>query len=263
MSQPEHALLTGANGVFGLHIAAGLAARGYLTHCVVRSAAKGEALLSQLASKGAPAALLQVHVCDLTDAASIAALPSQLPSLSILVNNAAFTSPTRQEAQSGVELQWATNVLAYQRLMRACLPLLQASSGRAVFVASSYAGGLNVSDPEFKAPGSYCGDSAYRASKQANRMLGRAWAGRYPAVGVYSCHPGVATSAVSLGLGFDLDRSEAAAAGGARTPLFLALSPKEGLESGGYYSDCAVKACKFSQDAGECQRLWELVESYD
>jgi dehydrogenase/reductase SDR family protein 12 len=272
------ALLTGAGGVFGFHIAAGLAAQGFATHLVVRDAAKGEALLRALCAAGAPRALLHAHACDLTSATSLAALAAALPPcLDLLVNNAAVTTPQRQQDAAGVELQWSTNVLAYQRLTRAVLPRLRAAAAaaaaaaggsaagpRVVLVASKYAGGLDLGDVEYAPAGgrAYSGDGAYRASKQANRMLGKAWAGREPGVTFVSCHPGVATSGVSLGLGFDLDRSPEAAVAGAATPLWLASAPAAELQSGAFYSDRRLKACAFSADAAAVEALWALVEGY-
>jgi NAD(P)-dependent dehydrogenase (short-subunit alcohol dehydrogenase family) len=267
----RRAVLTGANGVFGVHIAEGLLQQGIETHCVVRDSEKAAGLRAILESRGVNVALLATHICDLNSASSIASLAAQFSSsrpLNILINNAAATSGTRSETVEGLELQWSTNVLAYQRLTRAVLPHLLASdassNGRArvVFVASNYAGGLNLSDPEFKAR-TYCGDAAYRASKQANRMLCKAWSERCGGVLFFSCHPGVATSNVSLGLGFDLDRSVLAAQAGAKTPLFLALAPTTALTNGGFYSGSKLKACSFCASEEENKELWAIVERYN
>ena len=267
MPTPPTALLTGAGGVFGFWIAFGLLAAGVRVHAVVRDAAKGAALAARLAAAGADTALLQLHAADLDASAAIAALAAALPpALDLLINNAAATAPARRETAAGVELQWSTNVLAYHRLLKAVAPRLRAAAApRAILVASNYAGGLDLRDPEFKAR-AYDGDAAYRASKEANRMLAASWAAELAPHGVrvHGCHPGVATSAVSLGLGFDLDRSEAAARAGAATPLLLALGDAARLApSGAYYSDGRARACAFAADAARRAELWALVESYD
>ncbi len=163
-------------------------------------------------------------------------------------------------------MQWACNVLGYHWLIKELQKnLLRADNAPAkvVNVASFYAGGLDLSDPEFKHR-SYCPDSAYQASKQANRMMARAWSQRLPKekVCVFSCHPGVATSNVSLGLGFDLDRSEKAKKEGAVTPLFLALDPKTSEHNGMYFRDSTPQRCPFSDDAESVERLFNLLESY-
>ena len=75
--------------------------------------------------------------------------------MSCLVNNAAVTTPHRTETKAEEELQWAVYVLAYHRVTKALLPALCRSAdtgtpARVVFVASSYAGGLDLTDPQFK-----------------------------------------------------------------------------------------------------------------
>ena len=140
---PLTALVTGANGVFGRHIVAGLAAKGYEVVAVVRDEAKGKALVE---SVGGGASFL---IADLTSPAQISALASGFGDrpLNALVNNAAITPTTRQESAEGEELQWGCNVLGYHRVVRALLPQLRlaaeaegaaggAAAPRAVFVAS-------------------------------------------------------------------------------------------------------------------------------
>ena len=227
---------------------------------MVRDEAKGAALVSAV---GSPCSFM---VADLSSGPSISALAESFGvdrPLHALVNNAAITPTARQESAEGVELQWAVNVLGYHRLVKSFLPQLQLAAGeaRVVFVASFYAGGLRLADPEFKAA-PYSADAAYRASKQANRMLAAAWASSDQGTGLLfaSCHPGVATSNVSLGLGFDLDRSEKAAVAGAQTPLFLATAPAETLENGGYYADSRLSRCDFCGDKAGCTELFQLCE---
>ena len=257
------ALVTGANGVFGFHIVAGLLSRGWLVFAHTRNDASFEALKARLATLGVPTSLARAACADLSLPSSIAALAASLPpALDVLINNAAITPPARAVSAEGAELQWAVNVLGYHRLTRAALPrLLAAPAPRVIFVASFYAGGLDLADPEFVAR-AYDADSAYKASKQANRMLAAAWAEREPRARFSSCHPGVATSAVSLGLGFDLDRSPAAAKAGAETPLFLATSDAvAAAPSGAFWGDCKPKKCAFSADRGAVAALWAAVEA--
>ena len=132
-----------------------------------------------------------------------------------------------------------------------------------VLVASNYAGGLRLDDAEF-ASRPYDAAAAYRASKQADRMLAAAWAARQPALAVYACHPGIADSSGARGLGMAFSDAQAAAKAGAATPLLLALSPPSALApSGAYYSDGRVARCPFAEDTAGVDGLWALVESYD
>jgi NAD(P)-dependent dehydrogenase (short-subunit alcohol dehydrogenase family) len=56
-------------------------------------------------------------------------------------------------AASGIERHFATNVLGYFRMIQALTPLLSASPlARVVNVASYWAGGLDLTDLEFKGP---------------------------------------------------------------------------------------------------------------
>ena len=123
------------------------------------------------------------------------------------------------------------------------------------------AGGLNLADPEFTKT-SYDASAAYRASKQANRMQAAGWAAAEAGAGITfaSCHPGVSTSNVSLGLGFDLDRSEKSQMDGALTPIFLATTPASQLTNGGYYADSSESRCEFCGDKAAVTQLFDLCE---
>ena len=95
--------------------------------------------------------------------------------LHVLINNAACTPRTRQETPEGIEMQFATIVLGYFRLIDEFTAILKASApARIVNVASYWAGDLDLNDLEFTRR-SYNNDQAYRQSKQADRMLSAAF----------------------------------------------------------------------------------------
>jgi retinol dehydrogenase 12 len=261
------AVVTGAYGVFGVHIVEGLLAAGIATVCVGRNQSKAEALVSKMREKY-PSVKCSHFAYDVSDHSQVRQLAAALGDTPIefLVNNAAVTPTERTESSTGIEMQWACNVLGYHWMMKELeknLLLSSCSPARVINVASSYAGGLDLTDVEFKKR-PYNPDSAYRASKQANRMTTRAWADRWPSdrIVAFSCHPGVATSAVSLGLGYDLDRSEAAARRGAATPLFLCLDPAAPARTGGYFRDSRPQECPFAADAQGVRGLTELLDGY-
>ena len=89
-----------------------------------------------------------------------------------------------------------------------------------VDVSSYWAGDLDIDDLEFKSR-PYNNDTAYRQSKQANRMLTVAFARRVGehGVSVNACHPGDVNSSLSNNLGFGGHESPRE---GARTPAWLA-----------------------------------------
>ena len=78
----------------------------------------------------------------------------------------------------------------------------------------------------------------------------------------FSCHPGVATSPVSMGLGFDLDRSLEAQVAGAKTPFHLCLDPDVVRHNGAYFADSAPQSCIFSRNPAALYSLYQLLETY-
>jgi len=105
--------------------------------------------------------------------------------------------------------------------------------GRIVNVASNYAGGLNLSDYDFVRR-QYDETSAYKASKQADRMLTAKAAEEFRALNitVNACHPGVVTSPLLKGLGMSSGFDSSAKA--AETPVFLATSDSVSATTGTY-----------------------------
>lgn len=153
-----------------------------------------------------------------------------------LINNAACAQRTRQETPEGIEMQFATNVLAYFRLIDQFTDILKTSvPARVVNVASYWAGGLDLNDLEFTRR-NYDNDLAYRQSKQANRMLSAAFAERLEPfdVAVNACHPGDVNSTLSNDLGFGGHETPDQ---GAKTPVWLATDPM-GLNKTGRSGDC-------------------------
>jgi NAD(P)-dependent dehydrogenase (short-subunit alcohol dehydrogenase family) len=133
---------------------------------------------------------------DLSSPASVrafaAAFSGRYTRLDALINNAAASLPTRELTPEGFERHWATNVLGPHLLTVLLVPALRASGhGRIVDVSTLAAGGLDVSDSQFERR-RYNGTAAYRASKQAGRML--TWALAHELE-----HQGVTANAVNPG----------------------------------------------------------------
>ncbi|CAD7946074.1 unnamed protein product [Amoebophrya sp. A25] len=222
---------------------------------------------------------LTFEVCDVSSKTDVQALAKRFgPSrpLSILINNAAVTPERQQFTKEGIDLQWATNVLGYHWMIDAFASNLElghskigpqeALSPSVVNVASFYAGELDVDDPEFKNR-PYDVDESYRASKMANRMQSKGWAERLKARGirVNAVHPGIATSKVSLGLGFDLDRSQGAAEECAKGPVTVALQaaePKSSDLTGLYFDSVKRSKCKWQEDKAGVAKLMALCDGY-
>lgn len=255
-------LLTGATGAIGGGIARGLARQpdGELV-LAVRDLARGQAFAEALRRESGNDAI-RCELLDVASGTSIAALAERFSGpLSVLVNNAAIAPGGRLQNDEGVELQFATNVLGYQRLTTALLPILEATApARVVNVASYWAGGLDLDDLQFERR-RYHNDAAYRQSKQANRMLSVAWAERLGDLGVSvnACHPGDVDSRLSRDLGFGGPDS---AEQGARTPLLLATEATLEGTTGLYFARGKPADCEFSRDREAIERLFEIVSRF-
>jgi NAD(P)-dependent dehydrogenase (short-subunit alcohol dehydrogenase family) len=245
----KRAVVTGATGAIGGAIARRLAAEGWELVLPVRNAARAGAL---------PGEAFEV---DLGRRASIEAFARALTApVHALVNNAAECPRRREETPEGIERQLATNVLGYLWLLQALEPALAAAGGaRVVMVASYWAGGLDLDDLEFRRR-RYDNDSAYRQSKQANRMVTAALAERLaaPRIWIGSCHPGDVNSKLSNALGFGGSESPEQ---GADTPAWLVTADDPG-PSGGYYADRRPRSCEFSRDRAATAALLQALAAY-
>jgi NAD(P)-dependent dehydrogenase (short-subunit alcohol dehydrogenase family) len=179
----------------------------------------------------------------------------------LLVNNASTTPRQRLETEEGIEMQWAVNVLAYYRMIHAFTPHLASAKGaRIVNVASYWAGDLDLSDPEFKRR-RYHNDTAYRQSKQADRMLTLSFAELLndKNITVNACHPGDVNSKLSNNLGYGGHETPEQ---GADTPVWLALSQELEGVSGKYFEHRRETYCGYMDDRQNVKKLFELCGRY-
>jgi NAD(P)-dependent dehydrogenase (short-subunit alcohol dehydrogenase family) len=262
MSYRTHALVTGATGAIGGAIAKGLASDGEREVVLVaRNRDKAERAVQRIRRETGNSHV-RFELADLSRGDAIHQLADRWNGpLHILVNNAAITPRQREESPDGVELQFATNVLGYFRIIRAFTPYLRAAEGaQVVNVASYWAGGLDLDDLEFRQR-RYNNDTAYRQSKQANRMLSTAFAERLAdqQVCVNACHPGDVNSTLSNNLGFGGHQSPEE---GADTPVWLAIGSASAKTTGHYFENRRAVTCGFSKDRNRMQRLFEACETY-
>jgi NAD(P)-dependent dehydrogenase (short-subunit alcohol dehydrogenase family) len=195
---------------------------------------------------------------------------ARFPRIDRLVLNAAVWSVVKRYAPSGHERTWATNVLGHHLLLRLLEPrLAESAPARVVIVASGLAHSLDEDDVSFdRRP--YRGVAAYAQSKQAQRMLTRAYARRLAPSGVSVCamHPGFTrTTAFARGGGI-----EGAIAGlgallfgkaprkAADTAVWLATSDALEGVSGGYFQDRNELPCGFVDPLRE-DRLHALCDA--
>lgn len=255
------AIITGAYGAIGRSIARKIAEAGYRTCLVGRDGSRLKSAVDDIVKKtGNPDVFAEV--VDLSSGTEITGFARRWNGpLSILVNNAATAPRKRTLSSEGVEMQFAVNVLSYFRMINAFREFLNAGEGsRVVNVASYWAGGLDLSDIEFSHR-AYDNDSAYRQSKQADRMLTVIFAEKLQNSGitVNSCHPGDVNSKLSNDLGFGGHETPDE---GAATPAWLALSPEVKDQTGHYFAHRRQAFCEFSADRDGIVKLFETCSSY-
>ncbi len=266
-------IVTGATAGIGREIARNLACQGASLTLPCRDLERGERAREDIL-RDAPDAQIALVELDLASQPSIRSFVREFtrkhPALHVLVNNAGIVMPTRTLGPDGIELTWATNVLAYHLLSELLLDLLLRSGpARIVNVASTAAGGLDVSDVQF-ARRRYTKFNAYRQSKQANRMLSWALAERLrgTSVTVNVAHPGLVASELPRhgnGIGSMVDRAFFALFGksprkGADTAAWLASSADVDGVSGRFWASRRELRCAF-RDPGEIEALRELCDA--
>jgi retinol dehydrogenase 12 len=255
------AIVTGANGTIGRAISAGMASRGHTVVMVCRNPERAKQTVRGV-QQDVPDADLRTEIVDLSRRGDIEAFAQAWRGpLHVLINNAAIAPRLRSETPLGIELEFATNVLGYVWMMRAFEGVLRRSApARVVNVASYWAGDLDLGDLEFRRR-AYDNDTAYRQSKQANRMLTVAFANRWDPseITANSCHPGDANSALSNSLGYGgHETAEEAAA----TPVWLATDASVAGVTGRYFAGCRERACEFASDARAIAALDAICAKY-
>jgi NAD(P)-dependent dehydrogenase (short-subunit alcohol dehydrogenase family) len=268
------AMITGATSGIGRETAFQMAAAGASLVLAVRDVASGKTVADEIARKTGRAPPLVVS-CDVSRPESVRACAAEVrghvPHLDVLVNNAGIRKITRDETTAGVESVFDTNVLGYHRVTHELLPLLEAAPrARIVNVASTFAGGLDFEDLEFRRR-PWSDEAAYKQSKQANRLWTWALARRLKGkrVTANAMSPGLVDTklfremkgfqrTVMSGLAMLFGRSVAK---GADTVSWLALSADVDGQSDTFWVDRKKTRCSFRNEADE-ERMWSICDDY-
>lgn len=255
----KNVIVTGAYGQIGKAISRQLAGSGYNVTMVGRDHNKLQSAREEI-SREVPGSDVDIAVVDLSLQKDIRRFAEDwVKPLHVLINNAGTTPVERRETEEGIEVQWATNVLGYFWLTKFLTCIMNSSApARVINVASYYAGGLDLDDPEFKKR-KYNNDAAYQQSKQADRMLTVAFAEKLAALGitVNSCHPGDVNSKLSNNLGYHGGMSPDQ---GAATPVWLATDPSVEKITGKFFAQKKEQWCEFSHDKNSIERLFRICE---
>lgn len=255
------AIVTGAYGAIGKAIAEGMAAKGYRLFMLGRDQKALDEARREIISKTGNTRV-EVRALDLSRKNEIRSLAEQWEGpLHVLINNAAATPRSRMETPEGIEMQFATNVLGYFWMTQYFAPFMEGlSDARIVNVASYWAGDLRLDDLEFRIR-RYHNDTAYRQTKQANRMLTAAFAARLSEknIAVLAAHPGDVNSKLSNNLGYGgWEPPEK----GADTPLYCATDPALKGLTGKYFEHLEETPCPFAADSRAVEELFRLCERY-
>jgi len=271
LSATSVALVTGANSGMGFETAAAIAAVGGQVLLGCRDPQRGQAAADDIVETTGNADVHVVHL-DLASLASVRTAASRVldrvGAVDVLVNNAAASLRTRQVTEDGFERHWATNVLGPYLLTTLLMPALVASGhGRVVDVSTVAAGGLNLEDTQYERR-RFSGTGAYRASKQAARMLAWSMAEREPAsaVTVNCVNPGYVLTDLTMNAGafvralVALTKFRAqTAAEGADTAIWAATAPEVAGVTGRFFRRRREITCRFREPVQRAA-LWNLVE---
>ena len=201
--------------------------------------------------------------------------------IGILVNDAAecpgqqkfVQRPQRQENGQvkivDVDSQFASNVLGYHFMIKVFSDHFVANNEErpthVVNVASNWAGDLDLADLNFQRR-RYDNDSAYRQSKQCDRMLSKLWSEKLPNARINSCHPGDPCTTLSKDLGYNLwapAPTRNFIEGSTPIPMLCGLESKS-VGTGGWYEGTGgtPRKCRFGNLGTQSQQLFHVCESY-
>ncbi|MET1089057.1 MAG: SDR family NAD(P)-dependent oxidoreductase [Arthrobacter sp.] len=268
------ALVTGATGGLGKAVAAGLAREGAAIVVVGRSLARAEEATAGILAQ-APGSRLEPLACDLSVQSSIRSAASDFLSahdrLDVLVNAAGVFRKERHVTPDGLELTFATNVMAYFLLTNLLLDALKHAAGvkaadaRIVNVASRYGNtSLNFDDLQ-TATGKYSYLRSTPPTMLARVLLTQEFAERLRGTGVVAnaVHPGLVKNTTLLQdvggpFRWITNTFGARAEKAAETAIWLAGSPETARVSGKLWAKRQeLPTPGMGSDPEARRRLWE------
>lgn len=233
----------------------------------VRDAARGAAVVQELAAAGGEAELL---VADLASYTSVRQAATKFlerhSALDVLVNNAGTVTRHRQVTGDGHERMWQTNFLGHVLLTRLLLGALRRGASPRIVNVSSEAhrsGRIPWDDPELSQ--GFRPLRMYAQSKLAQVLYTRELARREPAIAVTALHPGAIWTGIwkpaPAPLRWLLRLWLAPTHKGAPPVVRLAVATDVAGRSGVYFNRWKEEApAPQAQDDAAAARLWDLAE---
>ena len=265
-------IITGPTSGIGKVIALELACPGVNVTLACRDLGRGEELAKEIrASK--PGASLEVSLVDTSSQQSIRDFARRFREshtrLDVLINNASLSRGVlpKENSVDGIELTFATNVVAYYLLIHQLRELLVASApARIINVASEFASDLDLDDLQFERR-PFDSMKAYAQSKACDRLLTWALARRVAESNVTAnaMTPGLVTdtglyrNAAPEVLSRLRQRGGRTVEQGADTAIWLATSPEVEGVSNKFFFDRQEKECQFRNQENE-ERLWAICK---
>lgn len=190
-------LVTGAGSGLGLAAAVGFARLGASVRALGRDGRRAEDAV-RLALQQAPGTDVRPVACDISSLSALHELIARFSEdeerLDVLVNNAGVMPDERERSVDGVELTFATHVLAPWVLIDGLAPLLSRSApSRVINVTSGgqYGQKVPVGDIE-SSNDSYGPKKIYARTKREELVITEQWADKLKGSGVvvHAMHPG-------------------------------------------------------------------------
>lgn len=272
-------LITGGNDGIGRATAQVLLERGHEIIIAGRSQTKLVAAVETLKHRTSQDAAVSAIRCDLADLQSVRSAANEFQQryskLDVLINNAGIFTNEFQLSNDGIELQFAVNHLGHFLLTNLLLPQLKAAPNPRVVNVSSVAHfHANINFDQLKGEegkDQYNGLEAYARSKLANVLFTRELARRFPEIQSNCLHPGVIRTRIAnkstnwyYSLFWSLYKPFMRPTRcGARTSIYLALSPEVNQVTGRYFDErqCCKKPSELARDPELAQLLWQKSEA--
>lgn len=270
------AVVTGANSGIGKITSRALLHEGYRVAMICRNPEKAEAAKKEI-TEDTGNDRADILICDLSEMDQIRKTADEIKSnydrLDRLVNNAGFLPDgKRQETESGIELTFAVNHLAYFLLTKELMPLLEKTESSRIINVASEAHRYGEFDPEnIQLKKGYTASKAYGNSKLFNMMFTHQFNKELQGkdITTYSLHPGVVNTNFAadsnswfakffnLGRFFMMSPEK-----GAQTTIYLCTEPGIEKHSGKYFSKSkpTKPSKRAATDDQKCKKLWEISE---